>query len=101
MPPYVWISLAFFLLLLVAGALWSGIKARRVWRRGLPAYRRMTSASASLDGRSAELERRLAALQPKIEQLQHSTARLSGAVARARVLFGAVQEVRTVVRVAR
>ena len=101
MPPYVWISLAFFLLALLTGAIWAGFKARRVWTRGLPAFRRMNDASASLSGRSTELERRITALEPKVARLQHATARLSRAVAHARVLFGAVQEVRTVYRVAR
>ena len=101
MPSYVWISLAFFLLTLLGGGTWSGINARRAWTRGLPAFRRVTAASASLDGRTAELERRVTALGPKIEQMQHDTARLSGAVGRARVLFGAVHELRTVYRVVR
>lgn len=101
MPSYVWISLAFFLLALVTGAIWAGINARRALGRGLPAFRRMSTASKSLNGRSAQLEGRLTVLEPKVAQLQHDTARLSRAVARARVLFGAVHEVRTVYRVAR
>ena len=101
MPSYVWISLAFFLLALVAGGIWAGISAGRVVKRGLPAFRRISEASESLSGRSTELERRLAVLEPKVARLQRDTARLSGAVARARVLFGAVHEVRTVYRLAR
>lgn len=101
MPAYVWISLGVFVVALLAGMIWAGINARRTWRRAVPAYRRMTEASAALNGRSAQLERRLTVLEPKVAQLQRDTARLSRAVARARVLFGAVHEVRTVYRVAR
>jgi hypothetical protein len=100
MPAYVWISLGVFLVCLVAGAIWAGVNALRAWR-GVPALRRLSAASAALSGRSTELERRLTVLQPKVAHLQHETARLQRGVARARVLLGAVQEARTVARVAR
>jgi hypothetical protein len=100
-PSYVWISLGVFFIALIAGAIWAGINARRAYTRGLPAFRRMSEAAESLNGRSAKLERGLTVLEPKVAQLQRDRARLSRAVAKARVLFGAVQEVRTVYRVAR
>jgi hypothetical protein len=100
-PSYVWISLGVFLLALVAGGIWAGINARRAWKRGLPAFERMNTASLTLNSRSAVLERRLTTLQPKVVRLQRDKARLDRSIARARVLFGAVQEVRTVYRVAR
>jgi hypothetical protein len=100
-PAYVWISLGVFFLALVAGGIWAGVNARRAWKRGLPAYRRMTEAAETLSGRSTELERRLAVLEPKVAELQRDTARLSRAVAKIGVLFGAVHEVRMVYRVAR
>lgn len=101
MPSYVWISLGVFLLALVAGGIWAGINARRAWKRGLPAFERMNTASLTLNSRSAVLERRLTTLQPKVARLQRDKARLDRSIARARVLFGAVQEVRTVYRLAR
>jgi hypothetical protein len=100
-PSYVWISLGVFVVALVAGGIWAGVNASRAVTRGLPAFRRMSEASESLNGRSAQLEHRLTVLEPRVAQLQRDTARLSRAVARAGVLFGAVQEVRTVYRVAR
>lgn len=101
MPSFVWIALGAFALALVSGSVWTGVNARRALKRGLPAFERMTQASQSLVRRSSELERHVAELQPKVARLQRERARLERSVARARVLFGAVQEVRTVYRIAR
>jgi hypothetical protein len=99
-PAYVWIALGVFFVALVAGGIWAGINARKVWR-ARPALKRMTAGSETLSWRSTELERRLAALEPKTSQLQRDVVRLKRSVARARLLFGAVKEVQTVYRVAR
>lgn len=101
MPSYVWISLGVFVVCLVTGAIWAGVNARRAWRRGRPAVRRMAIASELLAELAAVVEHRIATLQPKTAQLQRDRARLSRSVARARVLLGSVKEVRTAVRVAR
>ena len=76
MPAFVWIALGVFGLCLLAGGIWATVNALRAWRRGLPAYRRLTAASASMSGRSTELERRLATLEPKTSQLRRDVARL-------------------------
>jgi hypothetical protein len=101
MPAYVLIALGVFLLCLVGGSIWAVVNGLRAWRRGRPALRRMNEASASLTGRSTELERRLSALEPKTSQLQRDVGRLQRSVSRARVLFGAVHEARTALRLAR
>ncbi|MET0939672.1 MAG: hypothetical protein ABWY51_10665 [Gaiellaceae bacterium] len=101
MPAYVWIALGIFVVCLVAGTVWAVVNGLRAWRRGRPALRRMNDASALLNGRSTDLERRLALLAPKTSRLQRDVARLQRSIARARVLFGAVGEVKTVYRLAR
>jgi hypothetical protein len=100
-PAFVWIALGVFFLCLVSGSLYTLVNGLRVWRRARPALERMSAESAALSERSTALERRLATLEPKTAQLQRDVARLSRAVARARLLLGAVHEVRTVYRVAR
>lgn len=92
MPFYVWISLAFFLLALLAGTLWAGINARRAWQRGKPALARMNASSATLSARSAELERRLSGLEPKVAQLQRDGERLAASIAFARRQWGVIRE---------
>jgi hypothetical protein len=101
MPEYVWIALAVFVVCLITGTVWAVVNGLRAWRRGRPALRRMTDASASLNVQSSELERRLATLEPKTSQLQDDVARLQRSVARIRVLFGGVQGAKTAYRFAR
>ena len=101
MPLYVWISLGVFVVCLSAGTIWTTVNAVRAWRRGRPAFERMSVASARLSEESLRVQRRLETIEPKTARLQHDVARLSRSVARARILLGSVKEVRTAYRVAR
>ena len=92
MPAFVWISLAILLAGLVGGIVWTAINARRLWKRGRPALRRMTTESGSLSDRAAALERRLATLEPKTAQLQRDTRGLARALSRARLQLGVLRE---------
>jgi hypothetical protein len=100
-PFYVWIALGVFVVCLVAGTIWATVNALRAWRRGRPALDRMNVASARLSEKSLRVQRRLETIEPKTARLQHDVARVSRSVARARILFGSVKEVRTAYRVAR
>ena len=101
MPSYVWIALGVFVVCLVTGTIWAAVNARHAWRRGRPALRRMAVASELLAELAAVVQHRITTLEPKTAQLQGDIAHLSRSVARARVLFGSVKEVRTALRVAR
>ena len=95
MPRYDWIALAVFLVALVIGLIWASFHAYRAWRRGLPAFRRMSAAGEELSGRAAALEQRIAALERKATALQRDANRLSDALAKARVLRAAVQDAKS------
>lgn len=101
MPPYVWIALGVFVVCLVAGSLWAGVKGYGAWRNARPALERMNVASAVLNQQSRLIEQRLTRLEPKTAQLQHDAARLSRHITQARILLGSVKELRTAYRVAR
>ena len=101
MPLYVWIALGVFLVCLVTGSAWAGVKGYRAWRDTRPALERMNAASTALSVQSAFVQQRLARLEPKTAQLEHDIARLSRSVNRARILLGSVKELRMAYRVAR
>ncbi len=95
MPLYVWISLGVFVVGLLTGGIWATIRGLRFWKRGRPSLKRMMEASEEIQARATVLERRMAVLEARRSALEHETGRLTIAVARARVLFGAVQDARS------
>ena len=101
MPSYVWIALGVFVVCVVAGSIWAGVKGYRAWRNARPALQRMNAASTALSVQSAFVQQRLARLEPKTARLQDDAARLSRHVTQARILLGSVKELRTAYRVAR
>jgi hypothetical protein len=91
-PLYVWIALGIFLIGLVGGLIWAGVRGRSAWTRARPAVRRMTAASNELTVRTTALEQRMARLELKATELQRDAERLGISVARARVLFRAASD---------
>jgi hypothetical protein len=100
-PSYVWIALGVFVVCVVAGSIWAGVKGYRAWRNARPALERMNVASARLSEQSLRVQRRIETIEPKTARLQTDAARLSRHVTQARILLGSVKELRAAYRVAR
>ncbi len=95
MPGYVWIALTVFVVGSVVGLVWATIRGVGFWKRGRPALKRMMAAADEIQMRSTVLEKRMAVLEARRVALERETGRLSISLARARVLFGAVQDTRS------
>ena len=101
MPAFVWIALAVFIVLFVAGALWSTVNTLRAWRRGWPVVHELTASIDELPPKLAVLERQITVLEPKLTELSRSTASLSRSLGRAKLMLDVVLEAKTVFGVAR
>lgn len=101
MPAFVWIALAVFLVLLVAGCAYLGVNAARAWRRARPIVQRLASAAGELQPKVATVERRVTDLEPRVAALQHSVTRLNAAIARAKLQLDVLLEVKSTFDLAR
>jgi hypothetical protein len=93
----IWVALGFLLLVVVCGTFWVGFHALNAWRevRRLPGG--ILAEMTELNQRLALLEGRMTAVEQQVADLQSSVDRLSVSLARARVLAGALGEVRSAV----
>jgi cell division protein FtsB len=96
-PLYVWIALVIFVAGLVLGLVWCTIRFVAFWRHGRPALKRMLAEADAMQARTTALEQRMAMLEERRAALEREAGRLKIAVARARVLLGAVQDAKTLV----
>ncbi len=89
------------MLVISASIVWAGYQALRVWRelRRLPGG--VLGQVELVVRRADEAQRRVAAVEQQVADLQQRVESLNGSLARARLLMGAVGEVRAVVDSAR
>ena len=101
MTTSVWVALGIFCLALLAGAVWAGVWALRAWRevRALP--KGLLAQLTEITQRAAEAQERATTLEKQVADLQQQVESLNVSLARARVLVGAVGEVRSLVDSAR
>ena len=92
----IWVGLGIFCIAVAAGTAWVGYQLVRSWRqlRELP---RLVDELGRLNRNVSDVERRVASVQLQISDLQRQADSLSVTLARARVLMGAVNEVRSAV----
>ncbi len=101
MSAAIWAGIGVVCFAVAGGTAWVGWQLLRGWRelRRLPAG--MLAQVAELNEGLAALEQRVGGVEREIAELQANVERLTVSLARARVLIGAVDEVRSAVASAR
>jgi hypothetical protein len=101
MSTAVWAALGFLCFAVAAGLGWVVYQLLQAWRmlRGLPGG--MLGQVAEVTRGLAEVQERVATVEKQVGDLQERIEGLSVSLARARVLMGAVKEVRSAVTSAR
>ena len=96
-----WSALGFFLFVLLVTAVGLGVLGLRGWRQAKALRSTLLASIDDLNASITVLERRLESVELRSVELQRSLNGLSDALARARVLLGAAQDVRDVLMRAR
>ena len=97
----IWAALGFLCFAVAAGTVWVSYQLLQAWRllRRLPGG--ILGQVAELNRGLQELERRVSTVERQVTDLQENVRSLSASLARARVLMGAVGEVRSAIASAR
>jgi hypothetical protein len=94
----VWIALAVFVCLLVAGAAFAVVRALRAWRALKAVSRQIGGRLEDIARSAAEIETHLDRAAAGGERVSSATARLATSRARLAVQVGALREARATVR---
>jgi hypothetical protein len=98
MPWWTWLTVGFFLAVVVGGAIGSAVWALRLWGAVRSLGGSATSVLADLERTAAEVERRAASLANRSEELENSLGRLAESHRRLAVLTREVEEIRLAAR---
>lgn len=101
MTTAIWAAFGFFCLLVLVGIVWAAVQAFRVWRAVRAMPNGLLGQLAEITRRAAEAQERATALERQVADLQQQVESLNASLAKARVLMGAVGEVRSLVDSAR
>jgi TolA-binding protein len=97
----IWTAFGIFLLAIAVSVVWAGYQALRVWRELRRVPGGVLGQVEEIVRRADEAQGRVATLEQQVADLQQRVESLNGSLARARLLMGAVGEVRAVVDSAR
>jgi uncharacterized protein YlxW (UPF0749 family) len=97
----VWAAIGIFCAAVLVGMAWVVVQAFRVWREVRAMPKGLLGQLTEITQRAAEAQERATTLERQVADLQEQVETLNASLARARVLMGAVGEVRALVDSAR
>jgi hypothetical protein len=97
----IWACFGFFCFAVLAGMIWVGYQFLQAWRQLRMLPDGIVGQVNDLSRGLADVEKRIASMEQQVGDLQRQVDGLSVSLARARVLTGAVNEVRSMVTTAR
>ncbi len=97
----IWACFAFFCFAILAGTIWVGYQLLQSWLQLRKIPGGLIGQMGELARRLTDVEQRVTTMEQKVGDLQRQVDGLSVSLARARVLTGAVNEVRSMVSTAR